>query len=190
MPLSAMENRLLDLIGKSESVTIDDMVTKLFDVKGSQFVSIVTETVPKMRKTGNPYAETAVKVNKYRGIVNFHYDEGVLRRLAKEGKSPDDFKRGESWHEPVLHDGKLTPFCRHKKTDKLYLRFMYQGADEPTYFNRETGLQIPTDALAPFLPEREAYGNQGLDDPLKFLVFGLDSILAINVAGESLRVKG
>jgi len=113
----------------------------------------------------------------------------VCRPLLKEGKSLDDFRKGESWHEPVLDEqGRLTPFCRHKKPPhNLYLRFLHLNTiGHPTY-TTESGQILTLEQVQPFLPKREnAYGNQGLDKPLRFLVYSLDNIEEIHVNGQQL----
>lgn len=175
-----------------QRMTRQQLADYLFGIQGSSFIGMTVETEPTMRKTGNPYAGRVRKINRVNGLVNFYYEEGVLRRLEKAGKSPDDYKKGESWHEPVLNaEGKLTPLCRHKTKGTEYLRFQLTKAETPTYLD-QNDQEVPVEVLEPFMPEKRAYSNQGLDEgeELKILTYSLDSIRRISVKGEDIEVIG
>jgi len=83
-----------------------DVFNLLAAEKGATFITFVAQTEPKMTRTGNPFVKgkgktaivDVVKTARINAQVNFWYDTAVLRELAKEGKSPSDFKKGESWH--------------------------------------------------------------------------------------------
>ena len=150
----------------------------LGSIAGARIIGLTTVTEPKMRKTNNPYIGKVFKVSKYGAVVNFHYDDGVLRRLEKEGKSAEDFKRGESWHEPVLTEsGHLTPFCRHKKTGEKYLRV--QRLNGHSRYVDEKGRFFSKSLIEPFLQESGSYANQGLDNPLVFLTLKLSNVVSV-----------
>lgn len=155
-----------------------NIMQALQSVRGARVIGLTTVTEPRMRKTGNPYVGKVFKVSRYAAMVNFHYDAGVLRRLSKEGKSPDDFRKGESWHEPIItDDGKLTPFCQHKQTREVYLRLMYVNGR--SRFIDESGRFFPERLIAPFLQESSGYKNQGLEKPLVFLTLKLENVRSI-----------
>jgi len=178
-------------VDKSINATVisqKQLIDMLSETKGATIITIVAKTEPKMKKTGNPYYDKVRKISRVNGIVNFHYDEGVKRRLEKEGKNISDFRQGESWHEPVIMNDKLTPFCRHKKNGNMYLRFM-ELKRIGTQYQDIAGNVIDENKIKPFLYERTSYENQGLDTPLKFLVYGLDSIMYIMIDGNTYLVK-
>jgi len=163
------------------------MVDVLSQKRGATFIGFTAKTEPKMRKTGNPYFGRVKKVAKVGGQVNFWYDEAVIRQLQKEGKDASDFFAGESWHEPVIRaDGTLTPFCKHKKNGNLYLRFRSLSVSEVKYVT-DDGQEVAKEALDPFLYPASEYKNQGTDEPIRFLVYGLDTIKELTVDGETHR---
>lgn len=173
---------------RSKILTIFQLQTLLQDIKGACFLSFVAETVPTMKKTGNPHMDRGIKkVARVHGLINFQYEDGVLRRLEKEGKQSSDFQRGTSWHEPVFReDGTMTPFAQHKNPEKRnlsYLRFMKRGRIEAVYED-EFGNEVNENELKPWL-RKSRYGNQGLDDPLEILVYGLDKIREITIKGQT-----
>jgi len=170
-------------------VTRLELVAFLMALRGATFATITTNTDARLRKRGNPFGEVR-KVATVNGQLNFHYDNAVLARLAKEGKGPEAFEQGESWHEPVKRaDDTLTPLARSKKNrDALYVRFrLLAPVAGPSYFDGE-GREVPAEKLADFLPARSDYANQGTDEPVVFLTYGLDSIREIKTEGEHLIV--
>jgi hypothetical protein len=170
-----------------QSITRERLFDMLSVLKGATIITFVAKTEPKMRKTGNPFVGNVWKWAKVNGILNFHYDKAVLKRLEKEGKSADEFKQGSSWHEPVMVDNKLTPFCKHKTNGKFYLRFMLKGAIESEY-RQNDGTPIDFKDIEKFIPEKSDYANQGTDDPIIFLTYGLESIQQITMNGETFQI--
>jgi len=152
-------------------------------ISGAKIISFVAETEARLKKRGNPFGPV-VKRAKVNALVNFHYDPAVIRRLEKEGKDESVFRRGSSWHEPVVTaDGKLTPFCRHKVTGELYLRVVRLATlGEPEY-RTQAGDVVDVSKLLPFMDEKPGYANQGTDDPVVFQTFKLDGLKELTVDG-------
>jgi hypothetical protein len=172
---------------RSRVISSTQLVAALMACKGATPISFTAVTEPKMNKTGNPYLGTT-KQARVNGMVNFHYEDGVIRRLEKEGKTADDFKQGTSWHTPVLtDDGKLTPLCQHKQTGVFYLRFMHLNTIETRYFYN--GVEVSEDKLEPYMPKKSSYDNQGLDNPLRILTYSIGNIVEASFLGERFIIK-
>lgn len=158
----------------------------LIDVRGATFVTVATNTEPKMKKTGNPFHGRVRKIAKYNGQINFHYDRAVLAQLEREGKDASCFFAGESYHKPILReDGTLTPFAVHKDDpSREYLRFRILRTLETSYVD-ETGADVPEAALEPWLDRNpNAYANQGTEKKIRFITLGLTSVTAVTFDGE------
>lgn len=164
-----------------------DLTGLLMSLRGATVLSFTARTDARLKKTGNPWGRVW-KVAKLNGMVNFRYDEGVLRRLEKEGKSPDCFERGDSWHEPIMDGDRLTPLCRHKQTEELYLRFMLVKRVGEASYETDDGVPLTEEEVKPFLPKPSTYANQGLDKPLVFLTYRLDGIREIRIDGETFAI--
>jgi hypothetical protein len=195
-----MQTQIASLVEHSQVVEVVRVVTRtelikmLSSLRGATFITFrhkadMSDT-SKMRKVGNPYWGNCFKTQTVNGMVNFQYDEGVLRRLEKEGKSPDSFRQGTSWHNPVTVRDHLTPFCHHK-TDprKIYIRFMYLKQLECS-FHTDEGVEIDPGAIKAFLKERSSYANQGLDKPLVFTTWDINSVLSCKFNGKSYVIQG
>lgn len=194
-----MPNTLEEILGDLREITVEtrELITRsqlaqrLLDLKGSSFITFTALTDTDAKKTGNPFPLPITKRSKVRGVVNFQYVEGVLRRLEKEGKPPDAYKKGDSWHRPVLSpDGKLTPLSCHKKdASRRYIRFMYLDTlGRPAFFDA-TGRERTLEEVAPFLKVRSEYKNQGLDAPLQFHLYGINGIERADFAGNDYTVS-
>jgi hypothetical protein len=169
----------------SKTITAGELLDLLCQRKGATFVVAVTKTDAKLKKRGNPFGQVWKRAT-VNLLLNFHYDAGVLRRLEKEGKSPDDFRKGDSWHEAITWpDGSLTPFCRHKENGTIYLRACVQKRVGDVEYLTEGGEALTKEQVEPFLPARNDYANQGLDEPLVFATYKLDSVKEISVDGET-----
>lgn len=190
MNLTPVEFRMLALLGEQGKTfslaDANEIFNGMIALRGATFVSIIAATEPKMRKTGNPYVGVAHKVAVVNGQVNFDYDHAVENARVKEGSDPDDWTKGQSWHEPVLADGRFTPFCRHKKDGTYYLRIRRQSGSS-TIIDRNTGQDIG-EAVKPFL-QVSSRDNQGLSKPVEFLTYGLSSIKAATFGGKTFVVR-
>jgi hypothetical protein len=194
-----------------------DLITKLLALKGATFVTFTAVTDAdtclgvKKGLPANIYHKDCFKTATVNGIVNFHYDAGVIRRLLKEnntpapdGASPDKlreladaagvlskFKEGTSWHQPIVRaDGTLTPLCQHKKNaQSLYLRFQYrESVGTPTYATHD-GKVIDPNYIKPYLPAASTYENQGLvGEVLRFLVYAVRGITRITMMGTTYSI--
>ena len=163
-----------------------NIVETLDAMRGATFVTVVTNTEPRMRKTNNPFYGKLRKVARYNGQVNFQYDGAVERQLVKEGKSLDEFRRGESWHVPVIRDdGTLTPFCQHKGNGSRYLRFRLLNVID-SRFEMSDGTPVDESKVKEFLQTGNNYANQGTDDPVKIITVALDNVESLTANGENI----
>jgi hypothetical protein len=164
----------------------DNIVNELDKMRGATFVTVVVNTEPRMRKTGNPFYGKIRKISRYNGQVNFQYDGAVERQLAKEGKSVDDFRRGESWHVPVIReDGTLTPFCQHKSNGTKYLRFRMLNVIESKYVMSD-GSPVDESEVREYLQQGNNYANQGTDNPVKIITVALDNVESLTANGKQI----
>jgi hypothetical protein len=147
----------------------------------------------KDKSVKNPYWGDCFKSQVANGMVNFHYDKAVLRKLAKKGLNADVFKQGKSWHMPIIRkDGTLTPFRYNKKDENKtpnYFAFKLERSTNVKY-QTANGTPIDTDSVKPFLCERSDYANQGLaeNDVIIFQVWGINDVTAATINGQRYRI--
>lgn len=186
-----IQNELLKLITKGRRTTLEEMKTSLNKRAGSQFLTVLTKTIPKMRKNGNPYFGKVSKISRFNGTVGFDYDAAVERRLNKEGTPLTAFSRGASALRVELDAvGRLTPFSRHPETGAEYLRMMLTpSATESVFVSNDTGEEVLRTDLEPYLSDTGGYSNQGLKDPVRIITPRVENIVAVVTSGETLVVS-
>jgi hypothetical protein len=126
------------------------MKRHLIESNGScQFVSLISETEPSMRKTGNPFLGVK-KLSNRTGLINANFVSSVRRKMVAAGMDPDEYVPGSTWQEMVRDsNGKATPVSTDKKTgQKFYLRFFPHKTKSIFVLD---GKQIDKKDLKPFL---------------------------------------
>lgn len=187
MKMDVIKKIIAQQIDEIPSVNKDTLILSLMNMKGSNFISFVSHTQPKMKKTGNIYANKIVKISNVSANVGFDYESGVNRRREKEGKETD-FQSKSNWHEPVINNGSITALSRHCKTGELYLRCNVLKSNS-VYVNIENGEIVEKEALDPFLQKTDYKSSQGLDDSqITFNCYKLDSIKSITFDKKTFKV--
>jgi hypothetical protein len=74
----------------------ENLVKFLETAKGAQILTVHAETIPEMRKEGNPYFGKVKKVAEINALMNFHYSNAVRTRLLRLGFDPDEFVLGDT----------------------------------------------------------------------------------------------
>lgn len=145
------------------------------NVSGSSFISIDTETTPKLKGgMKNPMQGQVRKVMIGANVMVFTnknsnaYDNMVKRRLAQEGKDPESFKLGErAWGTRIAG----TPFVEHNGDLYIEVIFLKPGT---THFMH--GVR-PIDRNDIIGLEEKSEGEQGgLENKVIIRTFKADSI--------------
>lgn len=168
------------------TMTKADLVSNLMSRKGAFFSTIVAETDPRMKKTGNPYVG-AMKISQINGLFNWIYQNSVNRQRIKENQPLD--AAGEVEHfEPAPRkwgtrikrtDGTVTPLVEHK--GQYYLEMKVERSLGYEY--RKDGAVIDPKVVEAFLPERKEGARQEVDNPVILRDYSIDSIRQITLDG-------
>ncbi len=170
-------------------MSIRDLVTDA--INGASFISLVTETKPKVRKTldtddgriPNPHFNSVTKRTEGLTVMVFTnqnsngYDNMVRRRLEQEGKDPDSFELSErKWGTRVPS----LPIVEHNGED--YLEVIVLNKGKTTYYvdGVETDVANIQGSTQPKKPEQG-----GLDDKVIVRTFKESSIEAITINKET-----
>lgn len=181
---------------RTTNVTIPQIVDILSEIRGMEPATVVVATAPSnLRKnpvTGYegygvcPYWNAGlVKVARHNVNLNFHYDRRVQREAERAGLDPNDYVRGEVWHEvETRENGTLLPFTRHPKTEERYLYCDYRSRLDATYYDK-TGAMVSEETLAPWLKQREASDRQpaGEDRPVFPFTIKLANVRGVTLQG-------
>jgi len=118
-----------------------------------RFVSLVSETEPKLRK-GCPF-KGVMKVSRKRGMINVNYNSAVCRRIAEKlgvKESEVEYTNGEVWYKHLTTtDGKSLPVCVHKEHPEngdYYLQYYPVGAE--SVYVMPNGDTVTEEQLSPW----------------------------------------
>ena len=153
------------------------------NVNGATFISITTETDPRLLGgKKNPHKGHVLKVMCGGNVMifqnkNIHgYEAMVQRRLVKEGKDPASFEMGErQWGHRIPN----TPFVEHK--GEYYLEVIFLQTGDIHY---ELDGKLISKSNVRGLPVKAVEGGQGgLNDKVVIRAFKVSSIRSLVING-------
>lgn len=160
---------------------------------GARIVTIVTVTVPAMRKTDNPFFGLVERVVRRNGMCGASYESSVNRRRDKEGTPTDN--KGVVMEFTSLplpwgqHDGPF--FVKHTPKgateEKLYLKFLPNRNLEEQWRNSVTKKPYaPADVerIRTFVRESRGSSRQEIENQVEWRTIAVDSIDQITIDGE------
>lgn len=151
--------------------------------KGARIVSFIAETVPDMRKTGNPFIGKVKKVSHVNGLINWIYSNAVNRQREREEKVPDFVPLRRSWGERL----RGRPFVAHK--GRLYLEVKVQKSIKHEYFiDGKPATEQEQEEIKSFLSKKEEGTRQQLDNPVILRDYKLENIKQVSIDNHLLVV--
>jgi hypothetical protein len=193
------------MVNETKTISVTELVTLLSNVNTPQFVGGIFDVPEDMNKfldywiineegkkkknpnpTPNPYYESGIRKvsKKYKLVTGFDYEKSVNNRLEKEGKE-GNFESKENWFD-VVSKGLVV---NKNNPNKFYFRYQYQPdstTETTSYFE---GNPIDKQIYQSFLKEKSNYENQGLDNPLRFQVVGVENIKEISFGGTKYLIE-
>lgn len=159
-----------------KTITKQELINVLKDIKGTTFVSIDSETIPQL-KGGKSCPFNGVKKYSHTNCtIGFKWENSVNNQLEREGKDRSFEAKPRTWGHRVVG----TPLVEHK--GKYYLETKVEKADSPDYFMN--GNRISNDDIKPYIKETVSI----TDDPLFIRDYPIDSIRNIKIKGEEYLV--
>ena len=138
---------------------------KLMGKNGAFFATIVTETEPVLKKTGNPYFGNIIKRSKANVTFNFKYENSVNNARVKEGNTEYFTPKPRKWGEKIPN----TCFVLHNNT--LYAEVKFNNSPSEVIYKLKTGEIIDIELLKPFITERNSNAeHQGLSEEKEIIL--------------------
>lgn len=147
-------------------VTIGSPLEMVGFIKGNgtqcRFVSMVSETVPKLR-AGSPF-KGVVKVSRKRGMINVNYNTAVRKRIAANlgvELKEVEYENGGVWYKHLQTvDAKALPLVVNKnKPDNGEFYLQYYPTSAESVFQLPNGDYVTDEQIKPWLPkvDRESF---------------------------------
>jgi hypothetical protein len=190
---------------KMAAITIEELTARVAEQESATFVSITTETVPKMNKTKlnksviNPYYGRVTRQTVRSGMFAASYESCVNRqrmREAGENEVVEHFNAGQLWQGKGEH---VSPaVVRHTVSGELYFAFYptRTTAEGHPIANQDVWTLdgepvVDADVLADiksFLPAPSKSQTQETEKQVPWRVFKLESLKAVRMHKETLEV--
>ncbi len=177
-----------------KTITRSALVDLLAAVSRPMPIGIVALTDARPRKTGNPF-HSVFKLSRVWPFVGADYGKAVNAQLTREG-SPADFVPVSPRYTRI--SAALVQFAG-TGTFAVPVQFRSHGpvqASSPRYFARTARLAplrpVSKETVQPYLPAVSEPTRQleaGIESPVVWRTYGVDSILRIAIAGEVYRVR-
>lgn len=162
---------------QTQEITRDEFFSMLLNWKyGAQPVSMVTETLPKVKKESKQRFGVVKKHTYYNAFFGTNYERAVNRRLEKEGKEADFQTETPVWMQ------KINNVCGHHKADvtKRYIIYSEPKPHKKIFFDIALNIINEKDILfyASGKPRK-----QGLDKPFKYRTVKLENVKTVTLQG-------
>lgn len=163
------------------AITTEELRSLLLNSRGCSPVTIIAETVPAMRKTGNPLVGRVTKVSRVNGMIGFAYANSVNNQRLRESDDAALFEAlPRKWGERIAG----TPVVRHVgKTGvpEFYLELKVERSLGHEY--RVDGMPVPDETVECWLPKRVEGARQEVAKPVILRDYALRSIRKITLGG-------
>lgn len=163
-------------------------INMLASIRGAKMCTIISETDPRMKKTGNPFVGQILKRTRLNVTINFIYQNSVNRVRTKEGNTADFEAKPRKWGQKVPG----TPFVMHN--DQMYLEAKPNAAKPQVEFiNNVSGEIVLKEALAQWLPTPSSQAEaQGVSEENEVIVrtYAINNITDWIVDGKHYKIIG
>ena len=181
---------------------LDGLIEVLHERKGAQPVTLITQTIPSMNKTGNPYYDKekgtfrVYKRSEVNGMVGWNYSNAVTRQRMREDHPDPVFEaQSRKWGERIAG----SPLVKHK--DDLYLELKVEKSlNTPLYYLDDELLDV-TDSeqgkknaliladIQRWIKEPRQAATQETEKEIILRDYNLKNILSIKCGGVEYRIK-
>jgi len=160
----------------------EELKRLLAEKRGTTFVGLITETVPQMRKTNNPWHGRVTKRSEVNGAIGWIYGNSVNYQREREGLESDFTAFPRTWGTRVAG----TPLVEHK--GKTYLELKVESTREPIYY-LDDGSEIDVEKLRVFFPKQKKSARQEVEKEIILRDYSLVNIKEIAIDKNRFEVK-
>jgi hypothetical protein len=164
-----------------QEITRRALELKIRELKGAKIATIVSETVPAMRKTDNPFHGRIRKVSRTNVVLNCVYQNSVNNQREREDLERNFEPEPRKWGQRIVGTGLV------EHNGELYLETKIQRTLGYTYID-QSGSEVDPAIINPYLPKRVEGERQGVEKPVIWRDYKLASIRELVVDGTTFVV--
>ncbi len=159
------------------------MVGMLYQLNGSEIVTLHTLTDARLRKTSkidkkikNPYPNMK-KYSIVNGLANINYENCVNNQLARENKENDFNAMPPQWGQAINDSKVLKQHINKDGEYNQYISFNPRNHIETRYYN--DGVEIDKSEIEEFISDKKPSSRQGTDKEVIWRTYKTESILGV-----------
>jgi len=169
---------------ETKKITQQELLTLLMNVEKPTFTNVVSEVIPKMNKTGNPYFGKVVKKSKGNYFIGGSYEDMVNVRMEKEGMEPT-FESKEC--SVGTHVSKCVQY--NDNTKKHYLQYFTFPTSKPSSTFEFEGNEIDKQLFESFMVKKSEKSRQPQDNKHQPQSLTISNIKEISLGGVHYEVE-
>jgi len=169
---------------ETKKITQQELLTLLMNVEKPTFTNVVSEVIPKMNKTGNPYFGKVVKKSKGNYFIGGSYEDMVNVRMEKEGMEPT-FESKEC--SVGTHISKCVQY--NENTKKHYLQYFTFETSKPKSTFEFEGNEIDKQLFESFMVKKSEKSRQPQDNKHQPQSLTISNIKEISLGGVHYEVE-
>lgn len=154
-------------------ITRNRLIERLRETVGAMPVTIIAETLPKLKK--NPFGKVR-KISRVNGFINWHYANSVNNQRAREGNDEQFIAKPRKWGNREEN----SPLVEHHGA--LYLEMKVERSLSHEYRN-DFGT-LTDEIIKPFLYEKPDSGRQEVEKTVILRDYKIDNIVGISMNKE------
>lgn len=162
-----------------KTISVEELKSLLLDQKGTTFVSIETETNPRLKGGKSCPYFGVIKRSKVNGAIGFNYENSVNLQRAREGQVEKFFSENRTWGQRI----KGTAVVEYK--GKFYLELKVEKVYPPDFFLQ--GKRIENKSISSFLPEKKS-SRQDVENEIVLRDYAFSSIKRIKIKNQEFSV--
>jgi len=188
-------------------MNIEEIKMVLAKKKGAFPLTIVTETIPKLKGSKKcPMLSNGpiTKMTTVNGMANWLYENAVNKQKQREGQKADFVSHPRKWGARLSLPTSVLPFVHHieglvqpshkeipnldhlPSTDELYLELKCQNVYDVKYFQNDK--EIDKSVLIPYLPVRNDGDRQEVENVVILRDYKLTNIKELRMDGRVYNV--
>jgi len=182
---------------KKQFITISQFAILLASYNGSKFAQAQSVTEPKLNKksrtTGEPLPfATVLNCRNINIQLNYNYENQIVGREIKEGGEATFEAQEHAWAKPVkgalaTHKSAVADML-NLDLSKCYMPYVKIRVDSQKYI--ADGKEISKDILLPFMPPKDDYSNQPIENKVRVEYMKLTSVKTFVCDGTEYQIVG
>ncbi len=142
---------------ETKKITHEELLVLLMNVDRPTFTNVVSQVIPKMNKTGNPYFGKVVKKSKGNYFIGGTYEDMVNKRMVTEGMEPT-FESKECSVGQKVEGSKCLQY--NDNTKKHYLQYFIFPTSKPKSTFEFEGNEIDKQLFESFMVKKSEKSRQ------------------------------